>query len=136
MFIAAPFLGNRSDRIGYRRVLLICLCDAPLTTLPQAFTENYWVFTAERFAVGLFIGGLLPTANALVGRLVPRAERGTIYGITASATFLGNSLGPLTGGAVAAAFGLRWVFLVTAAVLLANLLWVYYRVPEYAGRQN
>jgi DHA1 family multidrug resistance protein-like MFS transporter len=102
--IAAPFLGNRSDRIGYRRVLLI--------------------------GVGLFIGGLLPTANALVGRLVPRAERGAIYGITASATFLGNSLGPLTGGAVAAAFGLRWVFLVTAAVLLANLLWVYFKVHD------
>jgi MFS family permease len=65
---------------------------------------------------------------------VPRAERGTIYGITASATFLGNSLGPLTGGAVAAAFGLRWVFLVTAAVLFVNLLWVYYKVPEYAGQ--
>src|ERR1700724_1518154 len=92
--IAAPFLGNRSDRIGYRRVLLICLCGATLTTLPQAFTENYWLFTAQRFGVGLFIGGLLPTANALVGRLVPRAERGTIYRITASAPFLGNSLGP------------------------------------------
>jgi DHA1 family multidrug resistance protein-like MFS transporter len=134
--IAAPFLGNRSDVIGYRRVLLICLLGATLTTLPQAFTENYWTFTAERFAVGLFIGGILPTANALVGRLVPRADRGTVYGITASAMFLGNSLGPLTGGAVAAAFGLRWVFLVTAVVLLANLLWVYYRVPEYADRQD
>ena len=70
--------------------------------------------------VGLFIGGLLPTANALVGRLVPRSERGTIYGITASAMFLGNSLGPLIGGVIAAAFGLRWVFLVTGAVLLAQ----------------
>jgi len=134
--VAAPFLGNRSDRIGYRRVLLICLLGATLTTLPQAFTENYWLFTAQRFGVGLFIGGLLPTANALVGRLVPRAERGTIYGITASATFLGNSLGPLTGGAVAAVFGLRWVFLVTALVLLANLLWVYYRVPEYVENND
>jgi MFS transporter, DHA1 family, multidrug resistance protein len=134
--IAAPFLGNRSDRIGYRRVLLICLLGATVTTLPQAFTESYWLFTAQRFGVGLFIGGLLPTANALVGRLVPRAERGTIYGITASATFLGNSLGPLTGGAVAAAFGLRWVFLVTGAVLLANLIWVYYRVPEYVDRKD
>jgi DHA1 family multidrug resistance protein-like MFS transporter len=132
--IAAPFLGNRSDVIGYRRVLLICLLGATLTTLPQAFTHSYWAFTAQRFAVGLFIGGILPTANALVGRLVPRAERGTVYGITASAMFLGNSLGPLTGGAVAAAFGLRWVFLVTAAVLLANLLWVYFRVPEYVDR--
>ena len=27
--IAAPFLGNRSDVIGYRRVLLICLLGRP-----------------------------------------------------------------------------------------------------------
>ena len=132
--VATPFLGNKSDKIGYRRVLLIALLGAGLTTLPQAFAGSYWAFTAQRFAVGLFIGGILPTANALVGRLVPREQRGTVYGITASAMFLGNSLGPLSGGAVAAAFGLRWVFLVTAAVLLANLIWVYYRVPEYVER--
>ena len=101
----------------------------------QLHLAHYWTFTAQRFAVGLFIGGILPTANALIGRLVPRAERGTVYGITASAMFLGNSMGPLTGGAVAAAFGLRWVFLVTAVVLLANLVWVYYRVPEYVDRE-
>ncbi|HEV2100768.1 MAG TPA: MFS transporter [Stellaceae bacterium] len=129
--VAAPFLGNKSDRIGYRRVLLIALLGATLTTLPQAFAGNYLMFTALRFALGLFIGGILPTANALVGRLVPRAQRGTVYGITASAMFLGNSLGPLSGGAVAAAFGLRWVFLITGMVLLANLVWVYFRVPEY-----
>jgi MFS transporter, DHA1 family, multidrug resistance protein len=134
--VAAPFLGNKSDKIGYRRVLLIALLGAGLTTLPQAFAGSYWAFTAQRFAVGLFIGGILPTANALVGRLVPRAQRGTVYGITASAMFLGNSLGPLSGGAVAAAFGLRWVFLVTAAVLFATLLWVYYRVPEYVDRKD
>jgi len=39
--ISAPLLGDRSDVIGYRRVLLICLLGATLTTLPQAFTENY-----------------------------------------------------------------------------------------------
>ncbi len=131
--VSAPFLGNKSDVIGYRRVLLICLLGATLTTLPQAFADSYWAFTAERFAVGLFIGGILPTANALIGRLVSRAERGTVYGITSSAMFLGNSLGPVSGGAVAAAFGLRWVFLVTGLVLLANFAWVYYRVPEYGA---
>ena len=129
--ISAPFLGNRSDRIGYRRVLLISLLGSTLTTLPQAFTANYWLFTAERFAVGLFVGGLLPTANALVGRLVPRSDRGTIYGMTSSAMFMGNSLGPLLGGFIAAGFGLNWVFLMTGAVLALNLVWVYYRVPEY-----
>jgi DHA1 family multidrug resistance protein-like MFS transporter len=131
--ISAPFLGNRSDQVGYRRVLLICLLGSTLTTLPQAFTHNYFVFTAERFAVGLFIGGLLPTANALVGRLVPRSDRGTIYGMTSSAMFMGNSLGPLLGGFLAAGLGLSWVFLMTGGVLALNLIWVYYRVPEYRG---
>src|SRR5260370_25783863 len=38
--ISAPFLGNRSDRIGYRRVLLICLAGGTLTTLPQRSEEH------------------------------------------------------------------------------------------------
>ena len=134
--IAVPLLGKHSDEIGYRRVLLICLAGATLTSLPQAFAYNYWTFAAERFGVGLFIGGILPAANALVGRMVSRADRGTIYGLTASATFLGNSMGPLTGGAIAASFGLRWVFLITAALLLANLVWVYFTVPEYVDERR
>lgn len=128
--VSSPFLGKRSDVIGYRRVLLICLLGATLTTVPQIFVSNYWAFVAERFAVGLFIGGILPTANALVGRSVSRENRGTIYGMTASATFLGNSLGPLTGGGVAATLGIRWVFVVTTVLLATNLVWVWFTVPE------
>ncbi len=76
--ISAPFLGNRSDRIGYRRVLLICLAGGVLMTLPQAFTQNYWLFTAERFGVGLFIGGLLADRQRAgrAPRLARRPRRG------------------------------------------------------------
>jgi DHA1 family multidrug resistance protein-like MFS transporter len=132
--IASPFLGKRSDTIGYRRVLLICLLGATLTSAPQAFVHSYWMFVAQRFGMGLFIGGILPTANALVGRMADRAHRGTVYGMTASATFLGNSLGPLTGGTIAATIGLRWVFLLPAALLFANLIWVYRTVPEFTDQ--
>ena len=62
--------------IGYRKVLLICLLGATLTSVPQIFVNNYWIFVAERFAVGLFIGGILPTANALIGRSVSRENSG------------------------------------------------------------
>jgi DHA1 family multidrug resistance protein-like MFS transporter len=129
--ISAPFLGNRSDIIGYRRVLLICLLGATLTSIPQIFVNSYWLFVVERFAVGLFIGGILPTANALIGRSVPRENRGTVYGMTASASFLGNSMGPLTGGLIAAGLGIRFVFVMTAALMVANSVWVYLKVPEY-----
>ncbi len=128
--IASPFLGKRSDVLGYRRVLLISLFGAALFSLPQAFAGSYAAFVAERFGVGMFLGGILPTANALVGRLVPASERGLVYGLTASATFLGNSLGPLTGGVVAATLGLRWVFVVTAGALLATFVWVWIAVPK------
>lgn len=133
--VASPFLGKRSDVIGYRRVLLICLFGAGLASIPQAFAHGFWEFTIERFGVGCFIGGILPTANALVGRQVPREQRGMVYGLTASATFLGNSLGPLTGGVVAALLGLRWVFLVTAGLLFANLAWVWFTVEELRPQQ-
>ena len=127
--IASPFLGKRSDVLGYRRVLLISLLGAALFSAPQAFTGSYWLFVAERFGVGMFIGGILPTANALIGRMAGPGQRGMVFGLTASATFLGSSLGPLTGGAVAAAFGLHWVFLVTAAMLLGSFIWTWIAVP-------
>ena len=127
--LASPFLGKRSDVLGYRRVLLISLAGAALFSAPQAFATSYWLFVAERFGVGLFIGGILPTANALIGRMAGPGQRGAVFGLTASATFLGNSIGPMTGGAVAAAFGLHWVFLVTAAMLAGSLVWTWIAVP-------
>lgn len=128
--IAVPLLGRSSDRFGERRVLLFTLAGAALMTVPQAFVGTYWAFVAERFAVGLFVGGILPAANALIGKKTPAAERGAVYGMTSSAYFFGNSLGPVTGGAVAASFGLHWVFLVTAILLGLNLAWVYFGVRE------
>ena len=52
-------------------------------------------------------------------------------GVTTEIFGEGDSMGPLTGGAIAASFGLRWGFLITAGLLLANLIWVYFTVPEY-----
>jgi MFS transporter, DHA1 family, multidrug resistance protein len=129
--MAVPLLGRVTDRIGERRVLLIALTGAALMTLPQAFTQNYWLFVAERFGVGLFVGSILPAANALIGRITPASERGAVYGMSGSAYFLGNSLGPLTGGVVAATFGLHWVFLITAVLLFLNLAWVFFAVPDH-----
>ncbi len=129
---AVPLMGRASDRIGERTVLLVALIGAALATAPQAFTDNYWLFVAERFAVGLFVGAIVPTANALIGRSTAPAERGFTFGLTQSAYFLGNSFGPMTGGVVGAAFGLHWVFLITAMLLGAAGVAVWRYVP---GRQ-
>ena len=128
--IASPFLGRRSDVIGYKKVLVICLAGAALASFPQALVPNYWSFVAMRFALGLFAGGILPTANALVGRMVDPRQRGLVYGATASATFLGSFLGPFGGGTIASLVGIRWVFVLTGALFCLNLAWVMRVVPK------
>jgi MFS family permease len=130
--MAAPLLGRATDRFGGRQVLLISIAGAALLTAPQAIVQGYWGFLGERLVLGLFVEGIIPAANVLIGRMTPVEDRGFVYGTTSSANFLGNALGPLTGGAVGALFGLRWVFVVTAALLFAALAWVYAVLPKRA----
>lgn len=131
--IASPLLGKRSDRIGYRRVLLISLAGAACFTIPQGFVSTIGAFLALRFGVGIFLGGILPTANALIGRMFPARERGQVYGIVSSATFLGMFAGPLLGGTIAARFGYPAVFLVFGLLALCNLAWVASKVRDVSG---
>jgi DHA1 family multidrug resistance protein-like MFS transporter len=131
-----PFLGRKSDLIGYRRVLMISLFGAALFSAPQALHLGYWAFVLERFGLGLFVGGVLPAANSLVGRLTSPGNRGFVYGLVSSAYFVGNAAGPITGGVVAASWGIAWVFAVTATMLLANLVWVWWAVPEVAPQRG
>ena len=130
--LASPWLGKRSDQIGYRRVVLICLFGVALFTVPQAFVHDVWVFLALRFGVGLFLGGIIPTTQAWIGRLFPSESRGMVYGLSFSASFVGMFIGPMAGGFVAAGFGTNSVFLITGGVVLLNALWVALRVRKAA----
>jgi DHA1 family multidrug resistance protein-like MFS transporter len=133
--VASPFLGKRSDQIGYRRIVLISLIGAGVFTIPQGFVHNVWAFLALRFCVGLFLGGIIPTANAWIGRLFPAEKRGMVYGLSYSASFTGMFLGPLCGGFLAARLGFSAVFFVTGGLMLVNVLWVIFGVrPVDAAR--
>lgn len=126
--LSAPFLGRRSDEIGHRRVLLLSLAGTALFTLPQMFAREIFVFVGLRFGVGIFLGGILPSANAMIGRIAKPESRGQVYGFTSTAQFLGRAVGPLLGASVAAAFGIPAVFAVIGTLMAANLLWVWVKV--------
>jgi DHA1 family multidrug resistance protein-like MFS transporter len=81
------------------------------------------------------MGGIIPTANAWIGRLFPAEKRGMVYGLSYSASFGGMFLGPLCGGFLAARLGFSAVFMVTGGLMLANVLWVVFGVrPVDAAR--
>ena len=122
--IGSPLLGRLGDRIGQRRILVVSLFMAAVAFVPQALATSIAILLAGRFALGLFVGGMIPSLNVLVKKLAPPQGLATAYGINSSALFLGNLIGPLIGSSVAASYGIRSVFFVTMSVLLLNALLV------------
>jgi len=126
--LAAPGLGKLSDRVGPGKVLLVSLLAAGLLFIPQAFVTRLWQLVALRFLLGLTMGGLNPAVNTLIKRITPDALTGRIFGLNMAAGYLGVFAGAVLGGQTAAWLGIRPVFWVTGALLLANALWVRLRV--------
>jgi DHA1 family multidrug resistance protein-like MFS transporter len=73
---------------------------------------------------------LIPATNAIVGLSTPSELRGSAYGLTSSATAVGNAIGPLLGSTLAASFGYASVFIATSAVLAVLGVWVIGLVKE------
>jgi DHA1 family multidrug resistance protein-like MFS transporter len=122
--ISSLIWGRLGDRLGYRRLLIAMALGAGLIYIPQALVVTVVQLIVLRGILGIFDGGLLPSANALIASSTPADQRsghtshGTTYGLVYLANGMGFALGPLAGGLIAASLGLRNVFFVTAAILL------------------
>ncbi|MFO7264263.1 MAG: multidrug transporter [Bacillaceae bacterium G1] len=124
--VAAPFLGRLGDRKGTQYVLFYSLLGAACFSVPQAFVHSIGALLVVRFLLGLCIGGLTPSVNALIRKFAPAGQESTTFGYANSALFMGNMLGPILGGLLAGFIGIRGVFLLGAVLFAVNLLWVKY----------
>ncbi len=119
----APFWGKRADRIGYRKILRLSLTGITLFSIPQALVTNVYQLLILRAGLGIFASGVLPTINTIIQRSTAEKDRGGIYGIFQSGLLVGNMIGPLLGGFLAASLGLRPIFLITTGIFGVVLLW-------------
>lgn len=122
--ITSPVLGRVSDRIGAHRVLTFCLIGAAATLIPQAFVQSVWQLITVRFMLGIFMGGLLPSVNALIRHYTPDGMESRAFGFNSSTLALGNMLGSLIGGFLAGYIGIERLFIISGVLLLINTLWV------------
>lgn len=123
--------GALADRLGRRRVFQCGLLVFGLASLACAFAPSLGVLIAARAVQGVGASMLSPVALAIVVNAMPDPrERARAIGVWASVFGLSMAAGPVTGGALIAAFGWRSVFWVNAPVVTAALVLVAVFVPE------
>ena len=127
-------VGRYSYRIGYRRVLIFCMSGAALFLIPQPFVHNPLQLLFLRVVSCFFVGGNLPSVNALIAQRVQAGTQGSIYGLSSSIASGSNALGPVIGASIALSAGFDAVFLTTAGIMaaagIAIALFVRARVVE------
>jgi DHA1 family multidrug resistance protein-like MFS transporter len=102
-----------------------CLVGASLMFIPQALVHNVWQLFAARFGLGIFMGGLLPTVNALIGKYAPMGMESRAYSFNTSALSLGNMTGPVVGGAISGLLTIQQIFIISSVLLMVNAFWSY-----------
>jgi DHA1 family multidrug resistance protein-like MFS transporter len=135
--LLAPVWGRLADRHGQKRMALWALGAYVVLQLLAAFVTNVGELLALRIGVGLF-GAIGPLGLAMATSLAPREETGRAVGLVQSAQILSAAVGPLAGGLLADAVGIRLTFAATAALCALPLVLVgrYYVEPPRRGVES
>ncbi|MEV0584363.1 MFS transporter [Nonomuraea sp. NPDC050310] len=124
-----PVFGTLADRVGARPVLLGGLLAFAAASALYALADSPGWLWAARLGQGAAASAFSPAASALVARLNPGAKHGRAFGGYGFYKSLGYTLGPLLGGVLVWAGGLRLLFAATAGLGLAVALWAALAVP-------
>ncbi|MFI9543807.1 MFS transporter [Streptomyces sp. NPDC052016] len=129
--------GALADRFGRRRVFRCGLILFGLASLACALAPSLGLLVAARAVQGVGASMLSPVALAIVVNAMPDPrERARAIGVWASVFGLSMAAGPVTGGALIAAFGWRSVFWINVPVVVIALVLVAVFVPESRGQRT
>ncbi len=124
--------GRFIDSHRARLLLIVAVVGSALTNVGHALVASLLQLWIVRILLGTCNGIWAPTYSATVGLSVPSERRGLAFGISASASSLGNAFGPIVGGYVGAVFGIRAVFVAAAGALMLAALWLVLRVDHFS----
>lgn len=133
--MSAPWLGKWGDRIGSGRILLVALFMTALLLAAISLVQNTIELALLRFLIGFADGAMMPAVQALLAQQVQQKVLGRVFGYNQSFLYLGNVVGPMLGAGVSAILGYRWVFIISAVLVVINFIQMAYYLhqqPHYA----
>ncbi|MFO1414429.1 MAG: MFS transporter [Burkholderiales bacterium] len=108
---STALMANLSDRHGRRPVYLASVTLFALGSLVIALSPRYWMVLAGRALQGLGAGGIIPTASAVIGDVVPLERQGRALGMIGAIYGMAFVLGPPLAAGLMVAASWHWIFL-------------------------
>lgn len=127
-FLAAPFLGQLSDKYGRRPILFVSLLGTSIASLITGLANTLPLLFFGRIFDGI-TGGNISTAQAYIADVTTRENRAKGMGLIGAAFGLGFIFGPAIGG-ILSKFGTHAPFFFVSALALTNAILLYFILPE------
>jgi MFS family permease len=140
-FVASPFWGRRSERIGRKPVLLFGILGFSVSFFAFAISAElgrrgvlghsalFTALLACRILGGTFSSATLPTAQAYIADTTDREQRTSGMALVGAAFGLGVVFGPGIGAALSGLSLLAPVYF-SASFAIVNAIFVWLKLPE------
>lgn len=129
MMLGALIFGPLADKIGRKKVILICVAMFSLFTAGIIFVNDPTTFGIFRFIAGLGLGGVMPNTVALTTEYAPGKLKSTLVSIMFSGYSIGGVLAAGLAIILIQPFGWKSLFLVGGLPLL-TLPFMYKQLQE------
>jgi MFS family permease len=120
VLLASPVVGHWSARIGARRLTIFGVALLSVATLALAEVSSFAGLFGVRVGQGLSSAISWTAGMAWLSEASPAGERGRVLGTAMSFASIGTLVGPVVGGTLGSAYGVKvpFVILGAAAALL------------------
>jgi EmrB/QacA subfamily drug resistance transporter len=132
--VVIPFSGWLGDRIGFKRLYMLSMGVFVLGSLLCTVSWNLDSLVVARVIQAMGGGMIMPTAMAMIFRMVPRTQVGSAMGILGIALMVGPAIGPTLGGYLVDFVDWRWIFTINLPIGAIGILLALFVLPEFQSK--
>jgi DHA2 family multidrug resistance protein len=128
--ICTPLTGVLADKLGRKRLLLICVIAFIVTSMMCGAATSIEQIVLFRGLQGAAGAGLVPLSQAVMLDIYPREKQGSAMALWGMGVMVGPILGPTLGGWLTEYYSWRWAFYINLPVGALAVLGILAFLPE------